>query len=146
MIQPHKLCKEALQSQAQEQANNSDETVLQRLNALLLICSGMSCKSVSELSGTHVRTIQRWVRNYESQGIDGLKNQKKDGRPSTISEQQWKSLKKDFAKGPLACDVTTRRARNWSVPQLAEHLGREYGITFSLRQYQRLIVHLRGNR
>lgn len=149
MSHSHLLCQKTLQNLVHEQTNISSETAqLRRLNALFLISSGMSCKSVAQLHDTSVRSIQRWVKNYQLAGIDGLKDQKKEGRPPTISKQQWISLKKDFDKGPLACGVTTAsmrnwRQRHWTVPQLAEHLGKEYGIAFSLRQYQRLIIQLR---
>lgn len=167
-----KICLQALERQAQEQAKISDETVhFHRLNALLLVSDGMSCRSVAELYGINVRTVQRWVVNYQASGIEGLKDQQKDGRPPTISEQQWKLLKKDFAEGPVACGVATEpvsrrksnpleehltqkkgrstyarmrgRALRWDVYRLAEHLGKKHGITFSIRQYQRLLNQLR---
>ena len=51
------------------------------LHGLLLITGGQSCGQVAELFGEDRRTVQLWVKTFETHGLDGLREGERPGRP-----------------------------------------------------------------
>lgn len=50
---------------------------------------------LSDYLGVHKRTMERWLKNYKSQGIDGmLKDKPKDKRSKIITAEMHKGLSK----------------------------------------------------
>ena len=106
-----------------------------RLHGLLLITGGQSCQQVAELFGEDRRTVQRWVKTFEQQGLDGLRDSERPGRPRSLTPQQWKSLESDLRKSP---DEFGLMGYLWDGKLLSEHLHRRYDVKLGVRQCQRL--------
>lgn len=128
----------------QQEVCHSDELRYQhRLHALLLVSSGQSCQQVAELYGEDRRTVQRWVRRFEKDGLDGLRDGEHAGRPTSLNESQLEKLKRDLARRPKSLGV--ERAR-WDGKLLAEHVLERFKVTLGLRQCQRILRELRVGR
>jgi transposase len=106
-----------------------------RLHALLLVAAGRSCSEVAQWFGENSSTVQRWVRRYRVQGLEGLHDVERPGRPCTLDAVQRRRLGSDLLKAPQHFGFATR---SWDGPTLAEHLRRCYGVALGLRQCQRL--------
>lgn len=107
-----------------------------RLHGLLLVTGGQSCQQVADLFGEDRRTVQRWVRTFESRGLDGLREGERPGRPKSIDARQWKVLEKDLRRNPNEFGLTTNHL--WDGKLLVEHLRRRCDVTLGVRQCQRL--------
>ena len=59
-----------------------------RLFAIRMLFLGYTHVQVAELSMVTRRTLQNWIARFNDQGIDGLKDGKKPGRPRIISAEQ----------------------------------------------------------
>jgi transposase len=128
----------------QQQVGCSDDTrYVHRLHAILLVSSGVSCQQVAELLGEDRRTLQRWVRRFEADGLEGLREGEHPGRPSTLTERQWEKLKRDLSRRPKSMGVVLFR---WDGKLLAAHLQEKYGVTLGLRQCQRILRESRERR
>ena len=74
----------------QQEIQRSDEARYDhRLHGLLLVTGGQSCRQVAHLFDEDPRTVQRWVRTFEQEGFDGLRDGQRSGRPRALSAVQW---------------------------------------------------------
>jgi transposase len=120
----------------QQEIGRSEESRYDhRLHGLLLVSNGQSCGEVARLFGEDPSTVQRWVRRFESGGLDGLRDGERPGRPRTLDAAQWARLQKDLRRPPrdFGLDATL-----WDGPLLSEHLRRSYATEMGVRQCQRL--------
>jgi transposase len=119
----------------QEIVRSEESRYDHRLHGLLLITGGQSCQQVAELFGEDRRTVQRWVKTFEQDGLDGLREGERPGRPRSLTPQQWKALEKDLRKSPDEFGLT---GHLWDGKLLAEHLRQHYEVSLGVRQCQRV--------
>jgi transposase len=119
----------------QEIGRNEESRYDHRLHGLLLVTTGQSCREVARLFGEDPSTVQRWVKRFESGGLEALREGERPGRPRLLDAGQWRTLEADLRKTPRVLGL---EANLWDGPLLAEHLRRSYGIRLGVRQCQRL--------
>jgi len=110
-----------------------------RLHGVLLICSGMSCYKVAEVLGQAPRTVQYWVRRFETHGFAGLQEKSRLGRPSALDETTLTKVGKDLRKDPRSFGYSQNL---WDGKLLRYHLEAAYGVRIGIRQCQRLFKRL----
>ena len=59
-----------------------------RLHGVLLVAQGLSCPQVAHLLGDAPRTVEYWVQRFEKEGLSGLVEGERLGRPTRLSEAQ----------------------------------------------------------
>ena len=69
------------------------------------------------------QTLNRWIREYNKDGIAGLRAKKRSGRPSILSKQEKKELKKDLQKPATAYGHKTDL---WTLPVVMRHIKKKY--------------------
>jgi len=110
-----------------------------RAFCLLMILHGQRVSDVAEALGEHTRTLERWRKRFNEQGLDGLLDDTSPGRPSRLSEQAMAALAKDIESPPSQLGLP---GEQWRGKQLQQHLTEHYRIDLSLRQCQRLLKKL----
>jgi hypothetical protein len=80
---------------------------------------------IAEDLGGSVRTIQRWLRAYGAQGLEGLMIQWAPGRAPRLPEALAVEILAWISHGPTGCGLD--RA-NWTYGELAAHLYRTHGL------------------
>ena len=63
-----------------------------RLESLLLSNLGIDISSISKSLDVHVNTIGKWFDRWEYEGMAGIMNRPKSGRPRTFSPEEEKKL------------------------------------------------------
>ncbi|HNQ78833.1 MAG TPA: winged helix-turn-helix domain-containing protein [Acidobacteriota bacterium] len=111
-----------------------------RLHGLLLACSGMSCGDIAKHLGHGIRTIQYWLRKFESSGFAGLREEARSGRPASLSERMLKEIGQDLRQDPRKLGHSQGV---WDGKLLHHHIGMKYGVELGVRQCQRLFHKLR---
>ena len=120
----------------QEEIRRSDEAKYDhRLHGLLLVANGQSCRGAAGLLGEDPRTVQRWVRTYEREGFEGLRDGARSGRPPVLDPERRKAIETDLRDRPDSFGLV---GHLWDGPLLREHLRRRYGVEMGVRQCQRL--------
>lgn len=120
----------------QQEISRSDESRYDhRLHGLLLVSNGQSCQQVAELFGEDRRTVQRWVKRFEAQGLDGLREGEHTGRPASLDARKWAALGRDLRRNPRAFGHASHL---WDGKLLSEHLRIRYGVSLGVRQCQRI--------
>lgn len=122
-----------------EITKSSDSRFLHRLHCLLLVSQGHSCHAVADWFGAHPRTVERWVRDALSEGLIGLADADKLGRPARIDQEMFAQLAIEIRAAPYDFGY---QAKRWNGLILSLHLGDHYGIRLGVRQCQRLLKQL----
>lgn len=110
-----------------------------RLHGVLSVCRGLSCYETAAVWGRSPRSVEHWVRRYENQGLRGLMEKGRPGRPAVLSSSELAKLQRQLLSDPVRCGWPERR---WTGVVLRSHLQREYGRMLGLRQCQRLLRRL----
>jgi transposase len=110
-----------------------------RLHGILLVAQGMTGPHVAELLGDSPRTVVNWVQRFEAQGLAGLSEGERGGRPSRLSEAQLAKVETALRNSPTQYGLSTQM---WDGPTLSAFLRRELGVRLKVRQCQRLFRQL----
>lgn len=125
-----------------ELTRTGESRYYRRLHGVLLVLSGMSCATVADAFGDDPRTVQRWLRRYNSMGFDGLRDRVRPGRPATLNAEQRTSLVRDLDHHPREFGLP---GRTWNGAALATHIRERYAATLGIRQCQRMLRELRDD-
>lgn len=110
-----------------------------RLHGVLLVAQGLTCPQVAQLLGDSPRSVVNWVQRFESQGLAGLSEGERSGRPSRLTERQLARVESALRSSPTQFGLPTRM---WDGPTLSEFLWRQLGVSLKVRQCQRLFRQL----
>src|ERR1700751_5834928 len=71
-----------------------------RLHGVLLVAHGLTCPAVGRLLGAAPRTVEYWANSFEQQGLAGLREGERPGRPRRLSEAQVQEIDAILRKRP----------------------------------------------
>lgn len=132
VIQDEEVIQEMINFQIQE---TSESRYLHRLHGILLILNGLSCYEVGRLFNHSPRTIQYWINKANKEGVSGLLDRGRSGRPSRLSVDQIQKIKGDINKSPrkLGYDISL-----WDGKLLSHHIYKRFKIKLGVRMCQNL--------
>jgi transposase len=110
-----------------------------RLHGLLLVAQGMSCRQVAELLGDGPRTVAYWVRRFEGEGLAGLAEADRPGRPRRLSPSQLDEIDAALRRFPSDFGLGVHL---WDGKTLSAFVRQQWGISLGVRQCQRLFRQL----
>ena len=110
-----------------------------RLHGILLVAQGMTSPEVAKLLGDAPRTVQYWVKRFEQDGLGGLVDQERPGRPSFLSEQQLEEIDRVLRQTPRAHGLGENL---WDGKTLSAFIEQRYRVQLGIRQCQRLFRQL----
>ena len=91
----------------QDEIRRSEESRYDhRLHGVLLVAQGMTCPEVSRLLGDAPRSVEYWVRRFEAQGLAGLSEGQRSGRPRRLSEAQLQEVDQALRRTPRDFGLT----------------------------------------
>src|ERR1700747_2157864 len=77
----------------QDEIRRSEESRYDhRLHGVLLVAQGMTCPEVARLLGDAPRSVEYWVHRYQRQGLGGLAEGERSGRPRRLTEKQMEEM------------------------------------------------------
>ena len=92
--------------------------LVQRAQIVLLCAEGLDNTTVAERVGVSRQTVGRWRERFRTQGLMGLYDERRSGRPRTISEDTLMLLlQKTLASRPPG------GATHWTCRTMAEAVG-----------------------
>jgi transposase len=110
-----------------------------RLHAILLIAQGLSCREVAHLLGDAPRTVAYWARRFEDEGLSGLVDTERPGRPRRLSPNQIEIVKTALHKSPHDYGII---ASLWDGKTLSSFIKQQFKLKLGVRQCQRLFRQL----
>ena len=78
----------------------NDARVSRRILAIANALDGMSREEAAQSAGMDRRTLRDWVIRYNADGIDGLADRPRDGRPSKLDAEEKAELVRIVLAGP----------------------------------------------
>jgi transposase len=112
---------------------------------------GLAVPQIAERVGCHARTVRAWIHRFNAEGVDGLGDRQRPGRPRRLSEDDRSRivalvktmppgrLHDDRAAEGLVQDDETSAAAVWSLDTLIEAANAQ-GITVARSQVRRILL------
>lgn len=112
---------------------SSHERILHRLHSVVLVQNGFSCSEVARCYGDSARIVAYWVKRFESDGVSGLREKVRSGRPSKLTLLELKRVAA-FVK---------RESESKGVPTngktLSTFIKKTFGVSLTVRQCRRIV-------
>jgi len=108
------------------------ERLLHRLHAVALVLHGLSASEVARIFCDSPRAVAYWVTRFKKDGLKGLGEDSRPGRPSKLTALQKKKL-----------EAFIKQSRVGSQPakakKLSQYIFNEFGISITIRQCWRIL-------
>lgn len=118
---------------------HADSRYEHRLHAVLMVAQNISCAKVARIFGDSERIVQKWIKDYNQDGLVALYDVPIPGRPSRLNEKHIAMIDKVLRKNPgevgLGCVI-------WDGKALSYWIKREFDISLGVRQCQRMFRQL----
>jgi transposase len=118
-----------------EISRNREGRYFHRLDVILYVLQGASPYDAARLFGHSPRTIEYWLHRLLSDGLAGLWDGNRSGRPGRLSATDLQKLRNELQRSPRDLGYSQNL---WDGVLLSHHLAKKYSISFSVRQCQRL--------
>jgi len=95
--------------ESQVRRHKAPRSLSDRCRMVLLCAQGLRSKDVAERLGVHEHTVGKWRRRFVQDGIDGLTEEYRAGRPRTVSDAQVAEVIE------RTLNTTPKDATHWST-------------------------------
>jgi transposase len=116
-----------------------DGRVAARWVALANVLDGMTREVAARAAGMDRQTLRDWVIRFNAEGVDGLRDQPRSGRPARMPEGQQATLKAIVLRGP---DPERDGVSTWRIIDLCRIVEERLGVTYREGGMRRLIKSL----
>jgi len=107
-----------------------------RILAIAHVLEGASRADAAAACGMDRQTLRDWVHRYNLEGVAGLEDAQRSGRPPALSDEQMQDLKDLVLAGPdLAIDGVTR----WRCIDLCAVIADRYEVVVHERTVGKLL-------
>jgi transposase len=107
-----------------------------RLLALANVLAGMSREAAAGRAGMDRQTLRDWVIRFNAEGIEGLRDRPKSGRPTWLNEGQQAAFKALVLRGP---DPERDGVSSWRAKDLCRIVEDRFGVAYSENGMLRLL-------
>ncbi len=104
-----------------------DGRVSARLLAIAGVLDGMSRAAAARAAGMDHQTLRDWVVRFNTEGIAGLHDQPRPGRPVRMDEGRQAALKAMVLRGP---DPERDGVSSWRIVDLCRLAEQRLGVTY----------------
>ncbi len=94
----------------------------ERAKVILLSLEGLTLDEISKQTGLTRKVVNKWRSRFREQGIEGLKDAPRSGKPVTISPETRALVVQK------ACEKPTGGYTNWSQARIAKEIGISQGM------------------
>ena len=124
--------------EAARRTKDSDQA--RRLLALALVMDGLSRTEAARAGGMDRQTLRDWVIRYNDEGIEGLRDRPRPGRPGQLREDQLAALAQLVEAGP---DIKVHGVVRWRCADLQAQIKQRFDVEVSERHVGRLLKRLK---
>lgn len=96
-----------------------------RARVILLAADGEPNTAIADVVGIHYNNVAVWRKRYEAQGLDGLKDRPRSGRPDTYGHDDRLRIVKTI------CEAPPEPASRWTMDAVSQALADDVGISAS---------------
>ena len=110
--------------------------VARRLRAVVLNSEGHTSGKLAKLLQSPRSKVSQWLQRYQAEGVDGLLEGYRSGRPPALTESQQQQLGDILDSGPVAYGLDTGI---WTSPVIAWVIEEEFGIQYHPGHVRKLL-------
>jgi transposase len=92
--------------------------------------------AIAQGLGVHEATVRKWIRRFNKQGLDGLLDAARSGRPPTYTPEQVGAVVATALTDPQALDLPFAA---WTLDRLQAYLNEEAGIAIKRSRIDELL-------
>jgi transposase len=120
-----------------------DSDQARRLLALALVMEGSTRTAAARSAGMDRQTLRDWVTRYNAEGVEGLRDRPRPGRPGQLSAAQLAELARLVEAGP---DIAVHGVVRWRCVDLQAQIKQRFEVEISERHVGRLLKRLKFTR
>jgi transposase len=113
-----------------------DTRVTRRALAIAMVLDGYPRAAAAELSGMDRQALRDWVHRFNAEGLEGLSDRPRPGRPACLSAEQMQQVEAWVEAGP---DLETEGIVRWRRVDLMERIKAKFSVTLDVRSVGRLL-------
>jgi putative transposase len=106
----------------------ADGRIACRLLALANALDGMSREQAAKQAGMDRQTLRDWVTRFNAEGVAGLRDRPRSGRPPFLGEGQMAAFKALVLRGP---DPERDGRSSWTAKDLCRIAQDRFGVSYS---------------
>jgi len=110
--------------------------VRQRAMGLRLLHEGQTPQAVADIMAVSQPTVYDWHHRWQENGLEGLANRPKSGRPRKTDRRYVERLKEVIEQDPQALDY---HFTIWTADRLRYHMEKETGKRLGATQFRALL-------
>jgi transposase len=122
-----------------QQARRTVGRVAERIRMVLLSSRGYGVPEIARIFECDEATVREWIRRYEAEGLPGLKDRPRRGRPPCADAAVQERLRRTVRAGPQGVGYG---GGTWTVLLLQIHLIAVEGLHLSCATVRRLLLRL----
>jgi transposase len=102
--------------------------VSERIHMVLLSARGYSVGQIAQIFETSEGTIREWLEHFEKEGVEGLRDRPRSGRPRKVDAVAQEVIETQVETPPSTLGYLFGF---WTVLALCSHLAKNLGVTIS---------------
>lgn len=110
--------------------------VAKRLRAVVLNSEGLTSGQLANILKAPRSKVSEWLQRYQIQGMKGLLEGYRSGRPSELTEEQQQQLGDILDSGPVAYGLDSGI---WTSPMISWVIEEEFGIQYHPGHVRKLL-------
>jgi transposase len=136
LLRLHPSTYEKLVRLSKEAEKDGAYRVAKRLRAVVLNSEGHTSGELAEILQAPRSKVSEWLQRYQRQGVDGLLEGYRSGRPAELTQEQRQQLGDILDSGPAAYDLDSGI---WTSPMIAWLIEEEFGVQYHPGHVRKLL-------
>jgi len=138
-----KLTDDARRALEQAELESKDVEERRHMQAVRLFETGEGLANIGRVVQASERTIGRWVKRYQDEGLVGLARRAQPGNHRTLSEDDWTAVVQ-VLKDSTPETAGLSEHVHWTVVDAAALVKERYGVMYVGRSRYHALLHAAG--
>ena len=121
---------------ARLRGGSASERLLHRLHSVVLVLKGFSASEAARIYGDSPRAVAYWVKRFKHEGLLGLGDEVRSGRPPKLKPRQLKALQ-------ILITHSQNAGKAMDAKSMRAYVLKECGVSLTPRQCWRILKRLR---
>ena len=136
LLRLHAGTRERLVRLSKEAERDGAYRVAKRLRAVVLNSEGHTSGELAKILQAPRSKVAEWLKRYQAEGVDGLLEGYRSGRPPELTESQQGQLGDILDSGPVAYGLDSGI---WTSPMIAFVIEEEFGVEYHPGHVRKLL-------
>jgi len=122
-----------------EAEQDGEYRVAKRIHAVVLNMEGHTSTAIADVLKAPRSKVSWWLKRYEAQGVEGVLEGQRAGRPPEVTPGQLRTLADILDSGPVAYGFLSGV---WTSPMITRVIHEEFGVEYHPGHVRKLLYQL----